>query len=1370
MARGFLRETINTLKGIGALSYISRERSRNIILAFTFVGAVMALAFALAVGGGGIARGQDSLTPTPTYTPLPTWATDPSPCALGTVVPNPSDNPELVGDCEALWAFRNGLGNASRHNINWSGDTPIEQWEGVTFYGKFTQTSTLPRVSKVELSRRTLLGSLPAEFGSLDLRFLDLSHNDFYGQIPEELGNMPTLISLDLSDNQLDGEIPEELGKLSAHLHTLRLNNNRLEGTIPEELGKLRILNVLRLNNNRLEGEIPIELGNLSSLVNLSLANNRLEGTIPEELGKLSNLGNLSLVNNQLEGAIPKELGNITRLKFLRLSGNELTGCVPPLLANVRDNDLVELGLPLCVCMESGALTNVSDNPGLVSDCEALMAFRDSTTSTKPLNWGAGTPIAQWEGVTIGSVMVENSTSTVSRATTLMLMGRGLSGSLPTELGNLSQLIALLLNDNDLSGGIPEELGNLSQLTALLLNENDLSGGIPEELGKLTQLSTLDLGSNSLSGEIPEELGKLTKLVHLYLNQNDLSGEIPEELSSLTKLEYLFLAGRGEFRGCIPPLLAGVWRNDMSELGLPLCACMEGGALTNVSDNPGLVSDCEALLAFRDSTTSTRPLNWGADTPIAQWEGVTVKSVMVENSTSTVPRATDLDLNGRGLKGSLPPELGNLAQLNVLQLDNNSLSGEIPEELGKLANLQLLFIGSNNLTGAIPTELGSLSQLRTLLLSGNDLDGQIPKELGNLSNLRGLYLHNNDLDGQIPKELGNLSYLQGLSLTGNSFSGCIPPLLANVEYNDLPELGLPFCGCDGGSIVPKPSDNPGLVSDCEGLLAFRDSVTATTTLNWGYSAPIAEWEGVTVESVMLGGSTSTVPRVTGLSLSQRGLSGSIPRELGTLTQLRTLDLSDNSLSDRIPATLGNITELRTLDLSGNDFSDKIFSNLGKLTQLRTLDLSDNHLIGRMSAELAGLKQLRTLDLSGNDLSILIVSEKWANLAQLRTLDLSDNSFGGQIPGELSYLTQLTTLKLSGNEFTGCIAPFLADIETNDLSEIGLPFCVLDARPVVEDVIAGDRQLTAYWTFDQDQTADLTGWKICRFDSEAPMVCHPSIGAAERSYILTGLVNGRSYGVIVTPLFYSSQIEGNSGMGIGTPSAEGATVPGAPRDVEVYRAIESSDERNIYGLAWNSPETDGGARVKGYQYRFGGGDWVTVTTAKDDWWSVKIAPASLDPLRSEDVKFEVRAANRLGEGEAGTYILPALPSPPVIDDVLRRPDDFTAIIQWSEVEGATKYRYNLRRMPNEADKAAGCIGGVSVEVCFPWSGWKDVTARSEIPSELTPGKAGVELTGRRHGRIHYFKVLAVTPQGNTAPSETVQFLMEAGDTTFSANDE
>ena len=116
-----------------------------------------------------------------------------------------------------------------------------------------------------------------------------------------------------------------------------------------------------------------------------------------------------------------------------------------------------------------------------------------------------------------------------------------------------------------------------------------------------------------------------------------------------------------------------------------------------------------------------------------------------------------------------------------------------------------------------------------------------------------------------------------------------------------------------------------------------------------------------------------------------------------------------------------------------------------------------------------------------------------------------------------------------------------------------------------------------------------------------------------------------------------------------------------------------------------------------------------------------------------------------------------------------PDDFTAIIQWSEVEGATKYRYNLRRMPNEEDKAAGCIGGESVEVCFPWSGWKDVTA-SAIPSELTPGKAGVELTSRRPGRIHYFKVLAVTPQGNTAPSETVQFLMEAGDTTFSANDE
>ena len=87
---------------------------------------------------------------------------------------------------------------------------------------------------------------------------------------------------------------------------------------------------------------------------------------------------------------------------------------------------------------------------------------------------------------------------------------RGLSGSIPAELGELSNLTYLSLAGNGLSGSIPAELGELSNLTYLSLAGNGLSGSIPAELGELSNLTRLDLAGNGLSGSIPAEIGELS--------------------------------------------------------------------------------------------------------------------------------------------------------------------------------------------------------------------------------------------------------------------------------------------------------------------------------------------------------------------------------------------------------------------------------------------------------------------------------------------------------------------------------------------------------------------------------------------------------------------------------------------------------------------------------------------------------------------------------------------------------------------------------------------------------------------------------------------------------------------------------------------
>lgn len=132
------------------------------------------------------------------------------------------------------------------------------------------------------------------------------------------------------------------------------------------------------------------------------------------------------------------------------------------------------------------------------------------------------------------------------------------------------RVFSLNLSRNGLSGEIPTEVGNILRLRTLAFAENRLNGRIPAELGNLMQLETLDLAGNQLSGEIPAELGNLLQLEFLNLTNNRLSGEIPAELENLVNLRWLTLAGN-QFSGCIPNALAEIRKNDLDELGLPFC-------------------------------------------------------------------------------------------------------------------------------------------------------------------------------------------------------------------------------------------------------------------------------------------------------------------------------------------------------------------------------------------------------------------------------------------------------------------------------------------------------------------------------------------------------------------------------------------------------------------------------------------------------------------------------------------------------------------------------------------------------------------------------------------------------------------------------
>ena len=114
--------------------------------------------------------------------------------------------------------------------------------------------------------------------------------------------------------------------------------------------------------------------------------------------------------------------------------------------------------------------------------------------------------------------------------------------------------------------------------------------------------------------------------------------------------------------------------------------------------------------------------------------------------------------------------------------------------------------------------------------------------------------------------------------------------------------------------------------------------------------------------------------VDDLFLDNKGLTGSIPTELSTLTHLVNLYLHTNNLSGSIPAELGNLTHLEMLDLSYNQLGGSIPAELGNLTKLKRLRLHDNQLNGSIPVELGNLTNLSDLILNDNQLSGSIPAE------------------------------------------------------------------------------------------------------------------------------------------------------------------------------------------------------------------------------------------------------------------------------------------------------------------------------------------------------------------------------------------------------------
>jgi len=146
----------------------------------------------------------------------------------------------------------------------------------------------------------------------------------------------------------------------------------------------------------------------------------------------------------------------------------------------------------------------------------------------------------------------------------------GVTGTIPTEIGNLPQLKSLDLAENRLSGTIPKELGNLADLRMISLYDNRLVGTIPNEITKCTLLMQLFLDKNELTGPLPPTIGALAELRDLRVYQNRLEGMLPSSMAAMKKLRILYL-DQNSFSGAIDNHFVSSWVNMVFFSALIFC-------------------------------------------------------------------------------------------------------------------------------------------------------------------------------------------------------------------------------------------------------------------------------------------------------------------------------------------------------------------------------------------------------------------------------------------------------------------------------------------------------------------------------------------------------------------------------------------------------------------------------------------------------------------------------------------------------------------------------------------------------------------------------------------------------------------------------
>ncbi|KAL3737984.1 hypothetical protein ACJRO7_019505 [Eucalyptus globulus] len=413
---------------------------------------------------------------------------------------------------------------------------------------------------------------------------------------------------------------------------------------------------------------------------------------------------------------------------------------------------------------------------------------------------------------------------------------------------------------------------------------------------------------------------------------------------------------------------------------------------------PGNETDKIALQEFRSLLTDDSAgtlASWNDSLHFCRWTGVTCG---IRHQ-----RVTALNLDGRGLAGTMSPYIGNLSFLRYLNLANNSFHGFIPPEIGRLFRLVNLLLSHNALGGGIPRNLSLCLSLVTLELDYNRLHNSIPSEFGSLSKLQTLSLPFNNLIGPIPASIGNLSNLETLDLLSNNLTGGVPISISQTR--------LKFFQAGANQLIG-------------GFPSALYNLSSLTTISLTQS----QLSGSIRRDIGL-----LLPNLQILYLAVNQFTGPIPDSLSNVTNLAEIDFYDNNFTGHVPASFGGLQHLSWLGLwsnflgSGTTDGLSFLADLANCSNLEYLDLAHNQFEGNLPVSVGNLSsQLNQLLLTGNRIRGRI-PEAIANLFSLHKLFMDDNMLTGNIPMSIGRLSNLQYLNLGRNKLTGHIPSTMGNI-------------------------------------------------------------------------------------------------------------------------------------------------------------------------------------------------------------------------------------------------------------------------------------------------------------------------------------------------------